>query len=259
MSRKVIAVVDDEPRSRQGIKKTIERAAIDQYEVIVAANTKEAMNLIAERKVHVLITDIRMPEQTGLEMLEELKRKAQDPVIIVISAYSEFDYAQHALELGVVNYLLKPIPKEKLMSAINKAIEIEEQRERSGVMNKIVDDKWIQVQKENNYNRAVNEALQYIERHFRETITLKEVADAVHLNASYLSGLFKEELEMTFSEFITRRRIQEAKRLLLTTDNTITEIAEKIGYQTAKYFIKIFKQYENTTPNVYRKENESDS
>lgn len=137
MNKKVILVVDDEPRSRQGIRKTIERLAFDQYEVITAENAAEALNRIDNEKVHVLITDIRMPEVSGLELLKQLKEKAQDPVVIVISAYSEFEYAHEALELGVVNYLLKPIAKEKLMDAIEKAVDIEKQREKTGMFNKI--------------------------------------------------------------------------------------------------------------------------
>ncbi|KAB8137647.1 response regulator [Gracilibacillus oryzae] len=254
MERKLILVVDDEPRSRNGIKKTIERAGIDRFEVLTAENAAEAVKLIDKQKVQILITDIRMPETTGLELLKQLKQKAQDPVVIIISAYSEFDYAHQALELGVINYLLKPISKEKLMEAIEKAVSVEEQLKKSDVVEKIIDEDWIRTRREKNYNRAIREALDYIEAHFCRDLTLKQVAKEVHLNASYLSGLFKEELDMTFSEYLARRRMQDAKRLLLTTDTTVTEIAEQVGYQTAKYFIKIFKQYENITPHAYRKQ-----
>lgn len=109
------------------------------------------------------------------------------------------------------------------------------------------------------YNRAVQQAIEYIDMHFEQELTLKEVANQVHLNPSYLSALFKEELQITFSEYVTRKRIQEAKKLLLSTDLTVSEIAEKSGYQTSKYFIKLFKQFENTTPNGFRKQNVSDS
>ncbi|SHM68029.1 response regulator transcription factor [Gracilibacillus kekensis] len=259
MNEKVILVVDDEPRSRQGIKKTIERSTEHHYQVITAENAEEALNLINHEKIHVLITDIRMPEVSGLELLKQLKKKAQDPVVIVISAYSEFEYAHEALELGVVNYLLKPIAKEKLMEAIEKAMDIDKQREKTDIFNKIVDDKLIEMQQLSKYNRGVKEAMDYIDQHFNQELTLKEVASQVHLNASYLSALFKEELEVTFSEYLTRKRIQEAKRLLLSTDLTVSEIAEQSGYQTSKYFIKLFKQFESTTPNGFRKMNESDS
>lgn len=253
MRKKLILVVDDEPRSREGIKKTIIKESLEQYKVLTASNAKEALEVIDDTKINVLITDIKMPEMSGLDLLRELKEKTKDPVVIIISAYSEFDYAHQALEMGVVNYLLKPIPKKKLMEAVEKAIAIDEEKTKKGLINKIVDDTLLEANEYQSLNKSIQEVMDYVEDNFNEDISLKGIAEIVHLNASYLSSLFKEELNMTFSEYLTRRRIQEAKRLLMQTDLTINEIAEKVGYQTAKYFIKIFKQYENTTPNSYRK------
>lgn len=253
MKKKLILVVDDEPRSREGIKKTIIKESLEQYKVLTASNAKEALEVIDDTKINVLITDIKMPEMSGLDLLRELKEKTKDPVVIIISAYSEFDYAHQALEMGVVNYLLKPIPKKKLMEAVEKAIAIDEEKTKKGLINKIVDDTLLEANEYQSLNKSIQEVMDYVEDNFNADISLKGIAEIVHLNASYLSSLFKEELNMTFSEYLTRRRIQEAKRLLMQTDLTINEIAEKVGYQTAKYFIKIFKQYENTTPNSYRK------
>lgn len=89
-------------------------------------------------------------------------------------------------------------------------------------------------------------------------ISLKEVADAVHLNASYFSAMFKEQTSITFSEYLTRKRLQLAKKLLITTDLPIDEVARQAGYQTAKYFIKLFKDSEGVTPSKYRKLTELD-
>jgi YesN/AraC family two-component response regulator len=70
--------------------------------------------------------------------------------------------------------------------------------------------------------------------------------------------LFKEQVGLTFSEYLTRKRLQIAKNRLLTTDLQIEEIALEVGYQTAKYFIKIFKDYEGITPSKFRKVSELD-
>src|SRR5690625_2967508 len=166
MDKKVILVVDDEPRSIQGIEKTIERTSPDQYEIIVAENAKEAMDRMHDETVHILITDIRMPEISGLEMLKRLKEKTKDPVVIVISAYSEFEYAQEALELGVVTYLLKPIAKEKLMEAIEKALDIDKQKEKSNMYNKILDDRLLEMQQLSQYNPAVKKAMEHIDEYY---------------------------------------------------------------------------------------------
>ncbi|MCT2537038.1 response regulator [Aquibacillus koreensis] len=259
MHSKTILIVDDEPRTRQGLKRTIDNWANGKYHIISAGGADEAIEVIKQHKINLLITDIRMPETTGLKLLEILKEEEINPVVIVVSAYSQFDYAQQALRLGVVNYLLKPVSKQKLIEAVEQALLEEQKRERSDIIEKVVDDKFLDINVEDRYTASIRDALAYIDEHYYKDLTLKEVADHVHLNASYLSALFKEQIQVTFSEYLTRSRLLHAKNLLMTTDLPITDIAEKVGYKTSKYFIKIFKQNEDITPNSYRKNNVSDS
>ena len=104
MYNKNILIVDDEPRTRLGLKKTLDTWANGEYQIFTASNGEETIKIMREQKVHVLLTDIRMPEMTGLELLKIIKEQKMSPVIIVISAYSEFEYAHEALRLGVINY-----------------------------------------------------------------------------------------------------------------------------------------------------------
>ncbi|WP_419954833.1 response regulator transcription factor [Neobacillus niacini] len=253
---KTILVVDDEPRTRQGLKKNLDAWANGDYQIIAASNGQEAIQLLKQYKVHILITDIRMPEITGLELLKMAKELHIFPVIIVISAYSEFEYAQEALRLGVINYLLKPISKKALIESIEEALKEVEKKERAGLIEKVVDTKLVEANTQNPSNREpIRAAVDYINNNLKNELTQKEVADHVHLNPSYLSSLFKEHVKLTFSEYVTRRRIQRAKELLITTNLPINDIAEESGYKTAKYFIKIFKELEGLTPSAYRKSN----
>ncbi|MBU9720591.1 MULTISPECIES: response regulator transcription factor [Bacillaceae] len=255
---KTILIVDDEPTTLNGLKKTLEIWSEDNgelVEILCASSGKEGFQILKEKKVHILLTDIRMPEMTGLELVKLIEQKEEAPVVIVMSAYSEFDYAQKAIQLGVVNYLLKPISKAKLIEAIEKAKKIEESREHSGLIKKVVDEQLLNIEENENQTHAlIKEAIQFIDNNLHERLNQKEVADLVHLNASYFSVLFKEQTGLTFSEYITRRRLQVAKKLLYSTDLPIVVIAEKVGYQTAKYFIKIFKEFEGFTPSQYRKQ-----
>ncbi|MGG1674918.1 response regulator [Neobacillus sp. NRS-1170] len=256
LNTKTILVVDDEPRTRQGLKKTLDTWANGNYQIFTASNGEEAMDLMQKQKVHILITDIRMPEITGLQLLKIAKEQNIYPVIIVISAYSEFEYAQEALRLGVINYLLKPISKKALIEAVEGAVQAVEKQERAGMIEKVVDQKLMNVNAQNPSNRVpIREAIDYINNNIKNELTQKEVADHVHLNPSYLSVLFKEHVKLTFSEYVTRRRIQRAKELLISTNLPINDIAEESGYKTAKYFIKIFKELEGMTPSAYRKNN----
>ncbi|GKU81867.1 response regulator [Niallia sp. NCCP-28] len=254
MHKKTILIVDDEPRSRQGIKKMLEAWANSEFEIMMAANGKEAIQIIQQQKVNILITDIRMPQITGLNLLTLIKEQNMSPVVIVISAYSEFEYAQASIRLGVINYLLKPISKKKLIEAVEDAVAIEKKQERAGIIEKVVDDKLIDANAKNQSSRGIiREAMLYIDNHLKYELTQKEVAEHIHLNPSYFSVLFKEQAKLTFSEYITRRRVQHAKNLLISTSLSVGDVAEESGYKTAKYFIKIFKELEGVTPSAYRK------
>ncbi|MBU9714318.1 response regulator transcription factor [Evansella tamaricis] len=255
---KTVLLVDDEPTTLNGLRKTLELWAEGQtskVEILCASSGMEAMKILDTRRVHVLLTDIRMPEMTGLALAQLLEKKEDAPVVLIMSAYSEFKYAQKAIQLGVVNYLLKPISKQELIDSVEKAFEVEANREQSGLIKKVVDQNLLQFEDQDHQTASIiKDAINYVNQNLHEKLTLKEVADAVHLNASYFSVLFKEQTNLTFSDYLTRRRLQVAKHLLFTTDIPINDIAEKVGYQTAKYFIKIFKESVGQTPSQYRKE-----
>ncbi|GGO06959.1 response regulator transcription factor [Saccharibacillus kuerlensis] len=254
MHAKTILVVDDEPRTRQGIKKMLDTWGEGRHYILTAESGREAIEIIRREKVHILLTDIRMPEVTGLMLLQTMKEQNLFPVVIVISAYSEFEYARESLRLGVVNYLLKPISRTKLIEAVEDALRVEKKQERTEMIEKVVDDRLVKANENSREAREpIRDAIQYIDQNIQQEITQKEVADHVHLNPSYFSALFKEQTRMTFSEYVTRRKIQHAKQLLITTNLPIGEVAEESGYKTAKYFIKVFKEFEGITPSTYRK------
>lgn len=257
MRTKAILIVDDEPRTRQGLHRMLEKWCNGRYRIMTADNGRDAMRTLEETEIDLMITDIRMPEISGLHLVAHLKGRDKDrrPSVILISGYAEFDYAHQALQLGVVNYLLKPVSKDKLIEAVTQALDAEEERSRALVMRKFVDPQLLESNASGeNFSEPVREAISYIEARLERTIGLREVAERVHLNASYFSVLFKEQTKLTFSEFVARSRLQKAKEMLLTTKLPIAEIAERVGYQTAKYFNKVFRDYEGRSPGQYRSE-----
>lgn len=257
---KTILIVDDEPRTRQGIKKTLELWAADRFRVECASNGFEAREWLSREPVHLLITDVRMPEISGLDLIESLKDTPGSPLSIVISGYAEFKYVQTALRLGAVNYLLKPIDKQELLNVVVEALQLEEDRHRREKLEKLVDPKLLELDEPKaRLSDSVRTAMDYVELHLTEPLSMADVADVLHLNASYFSSLFKEQSGLPFSEYLTRRRVQRAKELLLQTSLPVCEIAEQVGYRTDKYFIKVFKQLEHKSPSRYRHEAKDDS
>lgn len=124
-----IVIVEDEVQTREGLSRLIER--IDpRYRVVgSAANGQKGLELICDKRPDVVITDIRMPQMDGLEMIESLARLNVTPKYIVISAFSEFSYARRAMSFGVSEYLLKPISMMELKQAMEK-LELQLQSER---------------------------------------------------------------------------------------------------------------------------------
>lgn len=104
-----IVIVEDEIRIREGLSKLV-RKLNENYEVVgEASNGVEGLEVIRSVQPDVIITDIKMPMMDGLEMLNLLADKEIKAKTIVLSAYSEFEYARQAMRLGVKEYLLKPI------------------------------------------------------------------------------------------------------------------------------------------------------
>lgn len=257
MRAKRILIVDDEPRTRQGLRRMLESWGAGTVLILDADNGHTALRILDETAVDLLITDIRMPEISGLSLVERLRMNPAKPMpsIILISGFAEFEYAHQALQLGIEQYLLKPVGREKLIPAVERALEAREERSRIGLLRKIADPRLLGAGgDEAALSEPVREALEYVDEHLERTIGLREVAGHVHLNASYFSVLFKEQMQMTLSEYITRRKLQKAKEMLLRTKVPVAEIAERVGYQTAKYFNKVFKDYEGFSPGQYRTE-----
>lgn len=108
-------------------------------------------------------------------------------------------------------------------------------------------------QKEMEDNRPIREAKKYIQDNLASDITLKDVSEHVGYNTSYFSSMFKKECNMTFSEYLTESRINESKKLLKSSNDTIEAIAHQCGYTDIKTFNKNFKKYVGLKPGQYRK------
>src|SRR5690554_6788759 len=117
--RKVnILVVDDERAFREGTKRTIDDA-FPHFSVVTAGSAAEAINLLRHNQIHIVYLDIMMPGLNGLEMLTKVREGYPDIKWIVVSAYSEFTYAQEALKLGARDYILKPFRKEEIVASVS--------------------------------------------------------------------------------------------------------------------------------------------
>ncbi|MFP4536644.1 MAG: helix-turn-helix domain-containing protein, partial [Spirochaetaceae bacterium] len=102
------------------------------------------------------------------------------------------------------------------------------------------------------YSAHLSRVLAYLRENFREPITLSEVADAVHLSPGYLGRIFRSELHSSFSRYLQRMRIQEAKRLLRRTSMPVGDVGAASGFSDHSYFSQLFRRETGLAPREYR-------
>jgi two-component system response regulator YesN len=105
------------------------------------------------------------------------------------------------------------------------------------------------------YKQVISQAIEYLQQHYQESVTLKTLADAVYVSPNYLSRIFKEETGENFVEWLNKFRIERAKELLRDRRLKTYEIAEKVGYSDYKYFSYNFKKYTGRSTRQYLEEN----
>ena len=116
-----VVVIEDEELVRRGIVMAVDWASVDCEGVGEASNGEAGLELIARERPDIVVTDIRMPRMDGLEMLRRLREEGCGASVILLTAYSDFTYAQSALKLGAVDYLLKPFHDGELEAAVQRS------------------------------------------------------------------------------------------------------------------------------------------
>jgi two-component system response regulator YesN len=136
-----ILLADDERIIRDGIKRMIDWKALDLKLIGPAVNGREAYELIQKANPEIVITDVKMPGLSGLDLIKRVKRKSPDTFFIILSGYDEFDFARKAMKYGVKHYILKPSDEEEIISVLREVIaELERQKAKQHFLAKVKSD-----------------------------------------------------------------------------------------------------------------------
>lgn len=234
-----ILIVDDEKIVRKGIISILQQSISDIQIVAEAGNGEEAMGKVKELFPDVVITDVRMPVVDGVELTKMIHTFDASIKIIVLSSYDDYTYVRQCMKHGAVDYLLKPIDKHELLSLINLF------HADGGTDGDIA---------RTDPNELINEAKNYIRKHYADDISLATVAQYVHLNPSYFSSLFSQKTGKSFLTYLNDIRIQHAKKLLLNPNIKIYEVSEKVGFSDPASFNRSFKRAEGISPSKFREQ-----
>lgn len=241
-----IVILDDESFILDGLKTLLNWEELGFKIDAVFLNPRLAIEYLATNHVDILISDIRMPEISGIELLHELKRrKITETQIILLSGYADFSYAQEALKLGVCAYLLKPVDRQLLIETL---FEI---KEGLDIKYNVRDDS--NPSKLGYYNTIVDTVKVYLEKEYANA-TLSDAARLVGFSPNYVSKIFKEVTGVKFSDYLQEMKMKRAEKLLLDVNLRIYQVSYAVGYDNPKNFTRAFKQYFGITPWEFREE-----
>ncbi|WP_028552245.1 response regulator transcription factor [Paenibacillus sp. UNC451MF] len=242
-----VMLIDDERWVRTSLKKVIEKTGLPFSVIKEASDGLEALDWLKSNEADLIMTDVKMPVMEGLRFVQEVRVRNRGQPIIVVSGYDDFQFVQQALRSGVFDYLLKPVELEDMRLCLNKWMSQHQPPLQGEVPKAPVTQHKLE-------QSPIEQVQAYIRTHLSGEITLTRAAALVHLNPSYLSQLFKQQLNRNFVDYIVEVRMEEAKRLLSATSLRISEVADRVGYSDVAYFSNTFKKWNGCTPSEYRKE-----
>lgn len=130
---KKVMIVEDEELILQGIRNILDWEALGLHVVHMAHDGVEALEMWEKEPVHIVVTDISMPEMDGLTLLQKIREKEEQVRFIILTGYDEFTYAREAIRLGVDNYILKPINEEELERQLRETVQKLEEADKKKV------------------------------------------------------------------------------------------------------------------------------
>lgn len=378
-----ILIADDEPYALEGLIHGVPFRELGFDQVFAVDNVSEAKQILLSNNIDIVLSDIEMPDESGLDLLMWMNEYHMDAVPIILTCHADFEYSRIAMKSGSFDYILKPIAYEEVTETLKRALTRVEQKKKyhqanrheqlliknrerltcelwtdifngdlkptSPVMEELcliknrvkmmetepaekliaemvyyarstsaaggisetgylevctevcVQAVYVSCSKLNirtdfilssDLQRQIHMAIRgqkyysefvrtmiaafckrrdsiyhsrrkslteqtkdYVEAHLGERLQNDQIAQALFLNVDHLNRIFKKETGMTLSEYISVKRIDRAKLLLLTTRMPVSEVAMSVGFQSFSYFSKIFKKRVGVEPSKFRASN----
>jgi two-component system response regulator YesN len=229
-----ILLIDDDQDLRSEFKEYF-----SEFDVIEAADGNTVLKILNKpNEIDLVILDVRLPGISGMELLRRIKEINPELGVIIHTGFGSKDLAIEALRGKANDFLEKPFDPEKARKVIEKYLS-KKQEATSGAFSQS--------------EEIIQRITTYIQRNYLKKLTLKDVSNAVFLSPKYISRIFKENLKITFCDFKLQQKIKKAQELLVTTNDSIEQISNKIGYQNTESFIRIFKKMVQATPTDFRR------
>ncbi|RNB77608.1 response regulator transcription factor [Brevibacillus panacihumi] len=243
-----LLIIDDEIETGEEIRSILAGSQYNYLPVYECDNAQKGLAMVRDYQPNMVILDLSLPDMDGIECGKRILEQYPYISIVVLTQLQMFEVVQAAINAGFSGYLLKPVARLEFLAACDRLLMPQLWRETTSVRKNAHSPESDKI----DYGNPIQSSLQYIHGHYHEPITLHDVADRVYLSSSHFSRLFKAEMRVTFVEYLTKYRVEQAKKLLKMTALPVEVIANHAGFTNAGYFATTFKRLENITPTEYR-------
>lgn len=240
-----VLIVDDEQRCIRAIRENILWNKLSVGQVLEAGSSQSAKKVLTEHSVDILICDIEMPGESGLELVSWMQVQGMEIPTIFETCHAEFPFMRQAIRLQCFDYILKPIDYDELARILFDLVQKIEAGETQVAVASKPSSMDVMV---NNYfeasrNRDIEKGVkQYVRDHLRGHIAIEDIADALHFSPQHLMRIFKSKTGMSVLDYITTTRVETAKKILKETNIPVKLIADMVGYEDYAYFTRVFKK-----------------
>lgn len=258
-----LLIINDNIFEAQTMKEEIrwEQYGIDQ--VLLAYNAGEAYEIIQKGTIDIALCDIEMPGENGLSLIRRIRSAGHDIDCILLTAHADFSYAQEAVSLNCIEYILLPARYETIGKTVCETVQKRQKRLADQELQKYGESFFrlqnapdaASVSRPVNAAEIVSQSQKYIIDHLdEEDMTIAVIASQFFISSIYLSRIFKKETGVSINQWIIQEKMKAAAHMLRTTDYPAALVAERVGYSNYPYFSTVFKKYYGCSPSQYAKE-----
>lgn len=255
-----ILVAEDEAIIRKGLLMTVDWQAQGCDPPLEAGDGQQALDMIRTHRPDIVLIDINLPIMSGLEVLERSAEEYEYSAI-VITGFSEFDYARRAMRCGTSDFLLKPLDFDELYAALENA-KLEKRRRQAYRLYEDAQRQLLEVDlftdlesnsKHHDEDPVVARIIEIMEDNLSDKLTLRDIAASLNYSEAHLIRRFKAVTGTNYGDYLNRTRIHKAVGMLRGGETDLQKLAGDCGFNDYKYFSLVFRKYTGCSPREYIK------
>ncbi len=231
-----VLIIEDNAIERQAMEKLFAMLYPSVFQSVgLASDGRSAVLQLQKNYCDLVMLDVNLPDVNGVDFIDKVNQLRPESKIIMVTAYSDYEYLRQSIRKNVFDYILKPYSMDTFKECIDR----------------FVDQYWRDGEHYGNGGVA-QKVYAFLQENYSMQITLQDIADSLGMDKSYIGRVFRKEFGYSIIDYLLRIRIDKAEALIIHGMN-VSEASEKVGFSDPSYFGRCFKKLKGYPPKDARK------